>query len=69
MSGPPEFPGLIAASVCSALINEFSPAVPPAVTALSFALIIPNVTVPDRPRGDPIAITASPTATLSLSPN
>ena len=36
MSGPPEFPGLIAASVCSALINEFSPAVPPAVTALSW---------------------------------
>ena len=55
--GPPEFPGLIAASVCSALMNELSPADPPAVTARSFALIIPRVTVPDNPSGEPTAIT------------
>ena len=68
-SGPPEFPGLIAASVCRALINEFSDSDSPAVTARFFALIIPRVTVPVRPRGEPIAITESPTATFSLSPN
>ena len=68
-SGPPELPGLIAASVCKALINELSVVESPAVTARFFALIIPVVTVPDNPSGDPIAITASPTAILSLSPN
>ena len=44
--GPPEFHGLIAASVWSALINEFSVDEPPAVTARSLALMIPRVTVP-----------------------
>jgi hypothetical protein len=48
-SGPPEFPGLIAASVCSALINEFSELDSPAVTARSLALMIPRVTVPLNP--------------------
>ena len=61
--GPPEFPGLIAASVCSALIKELSLEESPAVTGRFFALIIPVVTVPDNPRGEPIAITESPTAT------
>ena len=60
---------MIAASVCSALINELSLPVSPAVTARFLALIIPKVTVPERPSGDPIAMTESPTATLSLSPN
>ena len=60
-SGPPEFPGLIAASVCSALIKELSPFPLPVVTARFLELIIPEVTVPDKPRGEPIAITASPT--------
>jgi hypothetical protein len=68
-NGPPELPGLIAASVCSALINELPDPESPAVTGRSFALIIPRVTVPERPSGEPIAITESPTATLSLSPN
>jgi hypothetical protein len=56
-SGPPEFPGLIAASVWMALIKELSPADSPAVTARSFALTIPRVTVPERPSGEPMAIT------------
>ena len=60
---------MIAASVCSALINEFSELDSPAVTARSLALIIPSVTVPVNPSGEPIAMTESPTATLSLSPN
>ena len=68
-SGPPEFPGLIAASVCNALINELSPNPEPVVTARFFALRIPDVTVPAKPSGEPIAITASPTCALSLSPN
>ena len=55
--GPPEFPGLIAASVCSALINELSVAESPAVHGRSLALIITSVTVPDNPRGEPIAMT------------
>ena len=58
-----------AASVCSALINELPDPESPAVTGRFFALIIPRVTVPERPSGEPIAITESPTATLSLSPN
>ena len=44
-NGPPELPGLIAASVCSALINELSPMPLPVVTARFFELIIPEVTV------------------------
>ena len=70
-SGPPELPGLTAASVWSALMNELSPPpLPlPDVTGRFFALIMPLVTVPESPNGDPIAITASPTSTLSLSPN
>ena len=31
--------------------------------------MIPEVTVPARPNGEPIAITASPTATFSESPS
>lgn len=64
--GPPEFPGLMAASVWSALIYEFSLLPSPAVTARSFALMIPSVTVPESPSGEPMAMTESPTATLSL---
>ena len=61
-NGPPEFPGLIAASVCTALINARSP-LPPAVTGRSSELMIPAVTVPFSPSGAPIAITSSPTLT------
>jgi len=52
---------LIAASVWSALINELSPVPPPLVTARFLAEIIPDVTVPASPSGEPIAITGSPT--------
>ena len=61
ISGPPELPGLIAASVCNALINEVELFSSPAVTGRSFALMIPWVTVPDNPSGEPKAITESPT--------
>ena len=50
-------------------MNELSVVESPVVTARSFALIIPVVTVPDNPRGEPIAITASPTSIVSLLPN
>lgn len=50
-------------------MNELSLLDSPAVTARFFALMIPVVTVPLNPSGDPIAITASPTAMASLSPN
>ena len=56
-SGPPELPGLIAASVCSALMYDVSPS-PPAVTGRWVALMMPDVTVALSPSGDPIATTA-----------
>ena len=59
-SGPPELPGLIAASVWIALMNAVSPS-PPAVTGRLSALTMPEVTVPCRPSGDPTAMTESPT--------
>ncbi len=69
-SGPPELPGLIEASVWSALMYEFLLPVPsPEATGRFLALTMPVVTVLDRPNGAPIAIVASPTATLSESPS
>ena len=41
----------------------------PAVTGRFLALTMPLVTVPDRPSGEPIAITGSPTTTLSELPS
>ncbi len=68
-SGPPELPGLIAASVWIASMNDVCPSAdPPAVTGRCSALTIPLVTVPDRPSGEPTAITESPTATADDSP-
>ena len=67
-SGPPELPGLIAASVWIALMNEFSSA-GPAETGRFSALTMPVVTVDSSPSGAPTAITGSPTTTSSLSPN
>jgi len=66
-SGPPELPGLIAASVWIALMNEFDPE-SPAVTGRLSALTMPAVTVPSRPRGEPMAIARSPTTTPSEFP-
>src|SRR5213079_762622 len=61
-SGPPEFPGLIAASVCRNRWNW------PPTLSRSLALIIPAVTVALRPKGLPIATTQSPTLTPSEFP-
>ena len=49
-------------------MKEMSPA-SPAVTGRLIAETMPLVTVPLRPNGDPIAIVASPTTTLSELPN
>ncbi len=64
-SGPPELPGLIAASVCSISLER------PSVTgnARSVALITPTVTVWRKPNGLPIAMTQSPAAICDESPN
>ena len=59
-SGPPELPGLIAASVCTALMYDESPP-SPTVTGRSTALTMPEVTVAESPSGEPIATTVSPT--------
>ena len=61
--GPPELPGLIAASVWIALITVLELSAPlalPVRTGRSRALTMPLVTVPCRPSGEPIATTSSP---------
>ena len=69
-SGPPELPGLIAASVCSADRYDGSlPALAPVVTGRWVALMMPVVTVPARPSGEPIAMHWSPTTTSSELPS
>jgi hypothetical protein len=68
-SAPPEFPGLIGASVCTALMTALVSLPSPASrTGRSRALTIPLVTVPARPRGEPMATTGSPTTTSSELP-
>ena len=67
-SGPPELPGLIAASVWIALMNAGS-SPSPAETGRLRALTMPVVTVPRRPSGAPMATTGSPTTTLSELPS
>ena len=72
-SGPPELPGLMAASVWNMLVRV-SVALPEeslACTDRPLAEMIPWVTVgvpADRPRALPMATTASPTWTLSEFP-
>ena len=57
-SGPPELPGLIAASVWMASITASAPESPASSrTGRSSALTMPWVTVPTRPSGEPMAIT------------
>ena len=68
-SGPPELPGLIAASVWMALMKDWSPASPPGVTGRFRALTMPLVTVLSRPSGAPTAITWSPTTTELEAPS
>ena len=72
IKGPPEFPGLIAASVCIAVISQsYSPS--PSVstgTVLPIPEIIPDVTDEAKsvPRGEPIAMAGSPTVTAFRIP-
>ena len=61
-SAPPEFPALMAASVC---MNDSMPFAP---SERAFALTMPAVTVELRLKGFPTASTHSPTFSLSLSP-
>ena len=64
-SGPPELPGLIAASVCSTCAER-----PLAtVNGRSRPLITPTLTVWSRPNGLPIASTQSPGCICAESPN
>ena len=64
-SGPPELPGLIAASVCSTSCDRWS-----ATGKGRFvALMTPTVTVCARPNGLPIAMTQSPVCIWLESPN
>ena len=65
-SGPPELPGLIAASVwiAPAIENSVSDA-----TLRSTAETIPTDSDPACPNGDPIAATGCPTSTCELSPS
>ena len=67
-SGPPELPGLIAASVWIASVTEDWPSSPAVATGRSRALMIPVVTVPWRPSGAPMATTGWPTCSVEESP-
>ena len=62
-NGPPELPLFIDASVCIKLSYG------PEFISLLKAEIIPDVTVPPRPKGFPIAITECQTRALSESAN
>ena len=61
--GPPEFPRFIEASVCIKSSYRVKP------ISLFLDEIIPDVTVPQKPKGLQIAITQSPIRALSESPN
>ena len=71
MSGPPELPGLIAASVCKAVVEIFWPSSDCKVTFLPKLEMIPCVTelAYSVPRGLPMAIAVSPTVRELESPN
>ena len=69
-SAPPELPGLMAASVWIALNSGLrSPFSPGTSTVRLSALTMPVVTVPDRPSGEPMAMTRSPTTSPRDSPS
>src|SRR6478735_577262 len=67
-SGPPELPGLIAASVWTALMYDDSLAESPVVTGRCRALMMPAVTVELSPSGEPMATTPSPTTSRCDAP-
>ena len=68
-SGPPELPGLIAASVWmkSWIMSSFAPG--SRTPARLLADTMPLVTVLVNPNGEPMATTQSPTSSASESPN
>ncbi len=69
-SAPPLFPGLMAASVCTAETSSAWPPLSPGTwTVRSSALTMPEVTVLDRPSGAPSATTGWPTRTVSDDPS
>ena len=71
-SGPPELPGLMAASVCIAsmtVLARLRRLASPVRTGRSSALTMPLVTVPCRPSGEPIATTVSPARGRRESPS
>jgi hypothetical protein len=69
-NGPPEFPGLMAASVwIASMTSSATPGAPPASTGRFSADTMPLVTVPARPSGEPTATTGSPTARSVESPS
>src|SRR4029450_8568394 len=68
-SGPPELPGLIAASVCTALMYDESLLESPVVTGRCRALTMLAVTVELSPRGEPNATTGSPTRSACEAPS
>mmetsp|Transcript_18959 Transcript_18959/g.32631 ORF Transcript_18959/g.32631 Transcript_18959/m.32631 type:complete len:237 (+) Transcript_18959:3-713(+) len=65
-SGPPELPGLIAASVC--MKSRRLSGKPSSALDLLMLLMMPTVTVLSRPSGLPRAMAQSPTWTASESP-
>ena len=70
ISGPPELPWLIEASVCRASMTvSVSEPSPDNGTGRCSALMMPCVTVLRSPSGAPAARTSSPTRTLSESPS
>src|SRR6476469_9399019 len=73
-SAPPELPGLMAASVCTALITvscdcPAASASPEVRTGRFRAETMPDVTVAERPSGEPIATTGWPTARSAELPS
>ena len=69
-SAPPELPGLIGASVWMAPYTDawLGSDASGMITGRCRALMMPAVTVPSRPYGDPTAATAWPTSAWSESP-
>ena len=65
-NGPPELPGLIAASVCTMPSNS---RLPSSRIVRFRLLIIPVVNVPSNPNGLPMARTFCPTCNPSDSPS
>ena len=66
-NAPPEFPGFIGASVwmASIAVAWFAESATTLDTGRSSALMMPLVTVPSKPNGDPTATTPWPTRSVA----